>query len=73
MSLRKHISEFFKNEDLKYLLEFPSMFLGGSPAITPGVYSLMNFADIKCATWYPSGGMYEISNAINKMMKQLKV
>lgn len=73
MSLRKHISKFFKNEDLKHLLEFPSMFLGGSPANTPGVYSLMNFADIKGGTWYPSGGMYEISNALKKMMKQLKV
>ena len=73
ISLRKHISKFFKNEDLKYLLEFPSMFLGGSPANTPGVYSLMNFADIKGGTWYPSGGMYEISNALKKMMESLKV
>ena len=67
ISLRKHINKYFKNDDLRKLLEFPSMFLGGTPSNTPGVYSMMNFADIKGGTWYPIGGMYEIVNAMKSI------
>tara|TARA_B000000475_G_scaffold17571_1_gene14492 strand:- start:1325 stop:2791 length:1467 start_codon:yes stop_codon:yes gene_type:complete len=73
ISLRKHIRKYFSNDDIIKILEFPSMFLGGSPNNTPGVYSLMNFADIKGGTWYPKGGMYEISKSIEKLAKDLGV
>tara|TARA_Y100000996_G_scaffold345992_1_gene284042 strand:- start:1385 stop:2869 length:1485 start_codon:yes stop_codon:yes gene_type:complete len=73
ISLRKHIRKYFKNQDLKTLLEFPSMFLGGTPSNTPGVYSMMNFADIKGGTWYPMGGMYEITRAMKKLAIELGV
>ena len=69
ISLRKHIRKYFKNEDLIKILEFPSMFLGGTPSNTPGVYSMMNFADTKGGTWYPMGGMYEIVNGMMEIAK----
>ncbi len=72
-SLRKHVKKYFSNTDIIKILEFPSMFLGGSPNNTPGVYSLMNFADIKGGTWYPKGGMYQISKSIEKLAKELGV
>ena len=55
------------------MLEFPSMFLGGTPKNTPGLYSLMNYADIKGGTWYPKGGMIEISKAFSKLSIELGV
>ena len=73
ISLRKHIKKYFKHPDLIKLLEFPSMFLGGTPSNTPGVYSMMNFADIKEGTWYPMGGMYQIINAMKKIATDLGV
>ena len=72
-SLRKHIRKYFKNEDLIKILEFPSMFLGGTPSNTPGVYSMMNFADIKGGTWYPMGGMYEIVKGMMQIAENLGV
>ncbi len=73
ISLRKHIRKYFNNEDLIKILEFPSIFLGGTPNNTPGIYSMMNFADIKGGTWYPMGGMYEIVNGMMKIATKLGV
>ena len=73
ISLRSLIGKYFKNKNLKKMLEFPSMFLGGTPKNTPGLYSLMNYADIKGGTWYPKGGMIEISKAFSKLSKDLGV
>ena len=72
-SLRSHILSFFKNKDLRYILEFPSMFLGGSPKNTPALYSLMNYADIVYGTWYPMGGMYKITESVCDLSKELGV
>tara|TARA_B100001250_G_scaffold128407_1_gene109302 strand:- start:665 stop:2140 length:1476 start_codon:yes stop_codon:yes gene_type:complete len=72
-SLRKHIDSFFKNKQLKEILEFPSMFLGGSPNNTPALYSLMNYGDIVGGTWYPIGGMYEVTKGFYKLSKELGV
>ena len=55
------------------MLEFPSMFLGGTPNNTPALYSLMNYADIVGGTWYPDGGMVEVSNGFGKLSKELGV
>ena len=73
ISLRKHIKHYFKNKNLKKMLEFPSMFLGGTPDNTPALYSLMNYADIKGGTWYPKGGMFQITKAFATLSKELGV
>ena len=72
-SLRKHIYSFFNDSQLKEILEFPSMFLGGSPNNTPALYSLMNYGDIVGGTWYPVGGMYEVTKGFYKLSKELGV
>ena len=71
--LRKHIASYFKHKKLRNILEFPSMFLGGSPQNTPALYSLMNYADIINGTWYPMGGMIEITKGFIKLSKELGV
>ena len=58
---------------LREILEFPSMFLGGSPNNTPALYSLMNYADIVNGTWYPMGGMVKIADAFKNLSSELGV
>ncbi len=72
-SLRKHIASYFKSKTIRDLLEFPSMFLGGTPNNTPALYSLMNYADIIGGTWYPKGGMYQISKGFAQLSNELGV
>jgi phytoene desaturase len=59
-SMSSHVRKLFKNEQLIELLEFPVLFLGATPANTPAMYSLMNYADMALGTWYPMGGMHKI-------------
>lgn len=72
-SMRTHVHKFFKNEQLRQLLEFPVLFLGALPQQIPALYSLMSYADIKLGTWYPEGGMYSIVTSMQAQAEQLGV
>ncbi|MDG2505382.1 MAG: FAD-dependent oxidoreductase, partial [Crocinitomicaceae bacterium] len=66
-SLGKFIRNYFSNEKIIGLMEFPSLFLGAMPNETPALYSLMNYADIKLGTWYPEGGMFKFIEAFESI------
>ncbi|HEU0137014.1 MAG TPA: phytoene desaturase family protein [Flavobacterium sp.] len=72
-SIKKHIGKHFSNRRLQQIMEFPVLFLGALPENTPALYSLMNYADIKCGTWYPDGGMYSIVKAMKSLCDELGV
>ena len=63
-SVSNEVRDLFYHPKLRKLLEFPVLFLGATPQNTPGLYSLMNYADLVLGTWYPMGGMSEIVNAM---------
>ncbi|NBC24267.1 MAG: phytoene desaturase, partial [Bacteroidetes bacterium] len=72
-SVKKHVSKYFTDPRLRQIMEFPVLFLGAAPSDTPALYSLMNYADLKLGTWYPKGGMYEISRAMARVAKDAGV
>ena len=72
-SIKKHIDKYFKHPQIRQLLEFPVLFLGALPKDTPALYSLMNYADIKLGTWYPTGGMYKVVEGMYSVAKELGV
>ncbi len=72
-SMEKHISKYFTHPHLRFLLEFPVLFLGALARDTPALYSLMNYADIKLGTWFPKGGMYSIVDGMHKLAVELGV
>lgn len=72
-SVAREIRKKFKHPTLRKLLEFPSLFLGAKPENTPGLYSLMNYADIVLGTWYPKGGMHQIISAMESLARELGV
>lgn len=72
-SFHKHVRKFFKNERLIQLMEFPILFLGGSPNNIPGLYSLMNYSALEQGTWYPYGGFSKISNGMADLAAELGV
>lgn len=69
-SMRSYIHRYFKNEKLRKLMEFPVLFLGGTPGDTPALYSLMNYADMALGTWYPKGGMHKIVEAMVSLAEE---
>jgi phytoene desaturase len=66
-SVSSEVRDLFKHPKLRKLLEFPVLFLGATPQNTPGLYSLMNYADLVLGTWYPMGGMNEIVKALESI------
>jgi phytoene desaturase len=72
-SIKKHVNAYFKNNEIRQILQFPVLFLGALPVNTPALYSLMNYADIKLGTWYPAKGMYSIVNAMKDLAVELGV
>lgn len=72
-SMATHVRQLFKSRQLIELLEFPVLFLGATPAKTPAMYSLMNYADMALGTWYPMGGMYKIVEAMLNLAEELGV
>jgi phytoene desaturase len=61
------VARYFKNRHLQKLLEFMTVFLGGSPFNTPSFYSLMAHADFNQGIWYPTGGMYKLIEGLTKL------
>jgi phytoene desaturase len=72
-SFHKHVRKFFRNEKLIQLMEFPVLFLGGSPKNIPGLYSLMNYAALQLGTWYPQGGFSKVTEAMASLAYELGV
>ncbi len=69
-SMRSYVYSHFSNDKLRQIMEFPILFLGGTPQNTPALYSLMNYADMALGTWYPDGGMNEIVKAMVKLAEE---
>lgn len=69
-SMRSYVHAHFQNEKLRQIVEFPILFLGGTPQNTPALYSLMNYADMALGTWYPKGGMHQIVKAMVSLAKE---
>lgn len=71
--MASYIRKLFKHPQLIQLLEFPVLFLGATPANTPALYSLMNYADLQLGTWYPLGGMHKIIEGMVSVARKLGV
>eukprot|EP00127_Corallochytrium_limacisporum_P005053 Clim_evm8s198 gene=Clim_evmTU8s198 len=68
-SQRRHVNTYFKNTDLRKIMEWPVLFLGGSPADVPAMYSLINYSAMEQGTWYPEWGMYRIVDAMEDLAR----
>jgi phytoene desaturase len=72
-SLSTHARKYFKDKRLLQIIEFPVLFLGATPDKIPALYSMMNYADMMLGTWYPMGGMYELTKAFTSLATELGV
>ena len=68
--MASYVRKLFTHPQLIQLLEFPVLFLGATPANTPALYSLMNYADLALGTWYPLGGMHKIIEGMARVARE---
>lgn len=72
-SYHDYIQSYFKNTDLQKILEFMTVFLGGSPYNTPAFYSLVAHTDFNLKVWHPKGGLHTVIDALETLCRQHKV
>lgn len=72
-SVSKHVRQYFKDERLVQLMEFPILFLGAMPKDIPALYTLMNYAALSLGTWYPTGGMQKVIAGMATLAEELGV
>lgn len=66
----RHARKYFHDKRLLQIVSFPVLFLGATPDRIPALYSMMNYADMKLGTWYPLGGMHQLSKAFTKLAEE---
>lgn len=69
-TFHNYVAKFFKNKDLQKIIEFTTVFLGGSPYNTPAFYRLISHTDFNLGIWYPKGGMGKIFEMLEKVARE---
>lgn len=72
-SFHSDVNLYFKNPELQKIIEFTTVFLGGSPYNTPSFYELISHTDFNQGIYYPQGGIYEIVSALEKVCLEFGV
>lgn len=66
-TMDKHAGDYFKTDALQKLMQYPLVFLGSSPYNTPAIYSIMSHIDFNMGVYYPKGGIYQITKALQSL------
>jgi phytoene desaturase len=64
------VRKFFTSDKLGYAFTFQAMFIGVSPFDSPGFYSIITYADHVQKIFHPTGGMYQIPLAFEKLARE---
>lgn len=63
----RYVSKRFATEEMQKLLQYNLVFLGGSPYVSPALYSFMSHVDLTTGAYYPEGGMYAVIEALHRI------
>ena len=72
-TLAKLNKSHFDNENLEQLFNRFATYNGSSPYLTPGIMSMIPHLEHHQGTYFPIGGMHEISNSLYKLAQELGV
>ncbi len=70
LSLNRYVTRRFRSPRLAQILQYPAVFLGGSPYATPGMYHLMSTLDLEGGVLYPKGGISALITAVRRQAEQ---
>ncbi len=69
-SMGKLAEKYFDSEKARKILLYTIVFLGGSPKVTPALYSIMTHIDFSLGVWYPMEGINKVALAIESLGKK---
>ncbi len=72
-SYERFIAKRISHPLLQKILQFHTVFLGGSPKNTPALYSILIASDFKGKIWYPMGGIGKLVSALESLCREFGV
>ncbi len=68
--LDSFIRRYFTSPEARKLLEYNIVFLGCSPFKSPALYTIMSHVDMKLGVYYPRGGIYSLTRALEQLCRE---
>ncbi|MGG3916052.1 phytoene desaturase family protein [Rossellomorea vietnamensis] len=65
------MGKFIKNERLKQLISFQTLYIGISPLKSPSFYTMIPMIQFLYGVWFIKGGMYTMALAMERLFKEL--
>ncbi|HEY0079651.1 MAG TPA: phytoene desaturase family protein [Pyrinomonadaceae bacterium] len=72
-SLDGELRRYFKSRHLREALGSYGMYLGGSPYMLPGIFTILAYGELAYGLWLPKGGIYALVEAVVKLARELGV
>lgn len=69
-NLRAAIGQYFRSEELKDAFSLQSLYIGGAPFRTPGLYTMLPYAEHAFGVWMLKGGYGELPRIIAKELER---
>lgn len=70
-SAEKFLSKYIKNEKLKSLISFQTLYIGVSPYNGPSLYSMIPMIEFLYGVWFIKGGMYTMASSMERLFLEL--
>ncbi|WP_336785691.1 phytoene desaturase family protein [Paenibacillus sp. MMO-177] len=67
----RFMSKYMKNERLKQMISFQTLYIGISPFKSPSFYTMIPMIQFMYGVWFIKGGMYTMALAMEKLFKEL--
>ncbi|RNF40393.1 phytoene desaturase family protein [Planococcus salinus] len=67
----KFIGKYIKNERLKQLISFQTLYIGISPIQSPSFYTMIPMIQFLYGVWFIKGGMYTMALGMERLFKEL--
>ncbi|WNR45316.1 phytoene desaturase family protein [Paenibacillus roseipurpureus] len=67
----RFMSKYMKNERLKQMISFQTLYIGISPFKSPSFYTMIPMIQFMYGVWFIKGGMFTMAHAMEKLFKEL--
>lgn len=70
-SAESFISKYIKNERLKQMISFQTLYIGISPFDGPSLYTMIPMIEFLYGVWFIKGGMYKMATSMERLFLEL--
>ncbi|MET3574394.1 phytoene desaturase family protein [Bhargavaea ullalensis] len=70
-SADRFISKHLKDERLKQMISFQTLYIGVSPYNGPSLYTMIPMIEFLYGVWFIKGGMYTMASAMERLFREL--